>query len=168
MIVWGGTAPRRQSSNTGGRYDPATEPGRRRRPARDRSHGARGHTAVWTGSRDDRLGWVDTSYQLEPAAATTRPPTPGPPTSTGANVPTARSGHTAVWTGTEMIVWGPDSRHQRVNTAAATIPSPIPGARPRRRRTCRSRRYSHTAVWTGTEMIVWGGVEIPLPNAPPG
>ena len=28
------------------------------------------------------------------------------PTSTGANVPMARSAHTAVLTGTEMIVWG--------------------------------------------------------------
>src|SRR5262249_17928085 len=78
------------------------------------------------------------------------------PTSTGANVPQARSNHTAVWTGNTMIVWGGDDpvvfpagggRYDPTTDswpAASTSNQPAP-------------RHHHTAIWTGTEMIIWGG-----------
>jgi N-acetylneuraminic acid mutarotase len=77
-------------------------------------------------------------------------------TSTGANVPDARSGHTAVWTSSEMIVWGGDDGSYvntggRYNptadswTATSTTNAPDP-------------REVHTAVWTGSELIIWGGI----------
>src|SRR6185436_11459866 len=81
------------------------------------------------------------------------------PTSTGANVPTARLDHVAVWTGTEMIVWGGVSAGPWPTTGGRYNPvtdtwSPtstginVPTAR----------RYE-SVIWTGTEMIVWGGSE---------
>jgi hypothetical protein len=75
------------------------------------------------------------------------------PTSTGANVPSARYGHAAVWTGTEMIVWGADPfgtggrydpalDHWLPTSTGANLPTNFGGT---------------SAVWTGTEMIIWGG-----------
>jgi hypothetical protein len=79
-------------------------------------------------------------------------------TSTGANVPEARSHHVAVWTGSKMFVWGGKGGGVLATgglydpatntwTATSTTDAP-PGA------------YDATAVWDDVDhvVIVWGGV----------
>ena len=148
-------------SNTGGRYDPATNtwtatstganvPG----PAWRSHRGVDGHA-------DDRLGrvvfdgssrYLNTGGRYDPATDTWTA------TSTGANVPARRTHHTAVWTGTEMIVWGGfglggwslDTGGRYDPAADSWTPTSTGASVP-------AARFDHTAVWTGTEMIVWGG-----------
>ncbi|MEY4631253.1 MAG: hypothetical protein RIQ81_1373 [Pseudomonadota bacterium] len=78
-------------------------------------------------------------------------------TSTGINVPSARSQHSAIWTGSNMIVWG---GHNQVDTYYGDGAKYSPdtdmwstisttGAPTARR--------GHIAVWTGSRMILWGG-----------
>jgi hypothetical protein len=75
-------------------------------------------------------------------------------TSTGANVPGARSGHTAIWTREEMIIGGVDNSGGRYRPSSdGWIPTSTGGNVP-------AARQSHTAVWTGGEMIVWGGAPL--------
>jgi len=156
MIIWGGT-------NTG-----AATTGHRHLDSHldwsELPFSAFGHTAVWTGTEMivwggthyddvthlDSNAHVNTGGRYKPATDTWIP------TSTGPNVPVARSNHTAVWTGTEMIVWGgvgsdyyqtggrynPSTDSWMPTSTGGLVPFP---------------RQDHTAVWTGTEMIVWGG-----------
>jgi N-acetylneuraminic acid mutarotase len=160
MIIWGGrveTLPGQPPvpTNTGSRYDPATDTWTA--TSTEGAPSARTyHTAVWTGTA--MIVWGGGPYQ-------------GSPTNTGARydpatdtwtaistdgAPSARRGHTAVWTGREMIVWGGTSNLPLDNTGGRYDPetdtwTPIStdGAP--------SARYGHTAVWTGTEMIIWAG-----------
>jgi N-acetylneuraminic acid mutarotase len=101
---------------------------------------------IWGGAR---LTALNTGGLYDPVANSWEP------TSTGADVPSARTGHTAVWTGTEVITWGGggtdelnDGGHYNPETnnwyPTATVGAP-------------SARAGHTAVWTGSEMIIWGG-----------
>jgi len=161
MLVWGGSNSDGYE-NTGGRYYPA---GDRWTPT---SHGtgvplARiDHTAVWTGTEmivwggwgSDGILDYNTGGRYQAWSDTWTP------TSTGTDVPHARSFHTAVWTGTEMIIWGGNYVDGGYHYPAAGgiydpvtdlwsaiedgtgVPTP---------------RVNHTAVWTGSEMIVWGG-----------
>src|SRR4030095_10777271 len=106
MIVWGGAF-----TNTGGRYDPATDSWRPTSTLNAPS--ARfGHRAVWTGS--EMIVWAGRTWGPPPIGAPDFLNTGGRydpatdswrPTST-LNAPRPRSGHSAVWTGSEMIVWG--------------------------------------------------------------
>jgi hypothetical protein len=74
------------------------------------------------------------------------------PTSTGANVPSARRAHTAFWTGTEMIVLGGGyNKGGRYNPSTDTWTATSTGV------THPEGRVLHTAVWTGAEMIIYGG-----------
>jgi hypothetical protein len=112
MIVWGGTFIRCSvtgclySTNTGGRYDPATDtwkpmstdgaPSKRRM-----------HTAIWTGSELIIWGGVGNDYRTpygdgaryDPATDTWSP-------MSTINAPVARGNHKAVFDGQRMIVWG--------------------------------------------------------------
>ena len=111
-----------------------------------------GHTAVWTGSRmvvwggDGGLGGgSQTGARYDPDADTWTP------TSTGANVPSARSRHAAVWTGSRMIVWGGADQTGGLYDPTADTWAPTTGAN------VPPARAGVRAVWTGNEMVVWGG-----------
>ena len=104
MIVWGGDDRFVTQTNTGARYNPATDSWQP--TAQAGAPTARHlHTAVWTGS--EMIIWgggsgstiFNTGGRYNPLNNTWTA------TSTTA-APGARSSHTAVWTGTEMIVWG--------------------------------------------------------------
>ncbi len=108
---------------------------------------------VWGGITAPSLQPTNTGMIYKPSY----PPTDRwSPTSTGANVPAARTAHSAVWTGTKMIVWGGSTvggltstggiYDPATNSWTATANSNAP-----------SGRGGHTAVWTGSKMIVWGG-----------
>ena len=156
MIVWGGY---NGSSylNTGGRYNPQTDSWQSLSTTGGPTPRT-GPTAVWTGTEMIVWGgydgfnfvWLNTGGRYDPSSDTWSP------TSTGANVPSARSNHTAVWTGAEMVVWGGQpltNTGGRYNsstdswTATSLIGAPSP-------------RNSHTTVLTSTEMIIWGGNDV--------
>jgi N-acetylneuraminic acid mutarotase len=149
MIVWGG------GTETGGRYDPATDSWTPTRFDADTPSGRLGHTAVWTGR--EMIVWGGSYYttsggRYDPATDRWRP------TNVANGVPIGREGHVAVWTGTEMIVWGgvrpgyvainSGGRYDPVTdrwvptSADENLPHPVWGA---------------AAVWTGKELVVWGG-----------
>ncbi len=163
MIVWGGTGLFGNSIrevNTGGRYDSATDAWSPTSSGANVPAARSQHTAVWTGT--EMIVWggssasgslLDTGGRYSPSADTWSP------TSTGTDVPTARSWHTAVWTGTEMIVWGGSSSHlgDALNTGGRYSPSTDTWSPSSTGTDVPTARYRHTAVWTGTEVIVWGG-----------
>ena len=163
MIVWGGTISV-YKTNTGGRYDPATDtwtpmsttgaPQARNQPF-----------TFWTGSRV--LVWggdilVPTGFPSPPQETNTGglydpvSDSWSPTSLSGAPAPLSRA--SAVWTGSEMIVWGGfddfigfSDAGYRYNPAADTwSPTSTAGAP--------SPREGHAAVWTGSEMIIWGGL----------
>ena len=149
MIIWGG------NGNTGGRYDPVNDSWEKTNDTGANVPSARAaHTAVWTGTemiiwggQFSGSGDFNTGGRYDPVTDSWLP------TSTGANVPSARAGHTAVWTGSEMIIWGdsPSNTGGRYNPVTDTwLPTSTGVNVP-------SLRTYHTAVWTGAEMIVWGG-----------
>ena len=157
MIIWGGYD--NGYSNTGGRYNPATNTW-----AADGTSTAGAptvreyHTAVWTGS--EMIVWGGMGYGDMTTGGRYNPATntwaAGGTSTNGA--PSARRSFSAVWTDGEMIIWGGywyDGNPHWENTGgrynpstnkwAATSTSGAPA------------QCYHTAVWTGSEMIVWGG-----------
>ena len=165
MIVWGGGTNFGGKTNTGAKYNPATDTWTRISAIEAPAPRA-GHTAVWTGT--EMIVWggcgqasdfcaLNTGGRYNPVTDTWRP-------TSLTNAPTARTRHTAVWTGSRMIVWGgcrPEYNNGNCTsrmtatggqynpvtdtwTPTSTVNAPAP-------------RVDHTAVWTGTEMIVWGG-----------
>jgi N-acetylneuraminic acid mutarotase len=156
MIVWGGTDG--PYFNTGGRYDPSTDTWTATSTGTNVPTARRYHTAVWTGSmmivwggEDSVSGISNSGGRYDPVADAWTP------TSTGTNVPSARSKHPAIWTGTEMIVWGGSG----FNTGGRYNPSTNSWTATSTGANCPLARSYHTAVWTGTEMIVWGGYAFP-------
>ncbi|HYP27133.1 MAG TPA: hypothetical protein VE262_10485, partial [Blastocatellia bacterium] len=161
MIVWGGGTLFGGSTNTGARYNPATDTW-----TRTSAIGAPApryaHVAVWTGT--EMIVWGGCAPGYHNGNCTVYVTNNGglydPVTNTWAytstvNAPSARTDHTAVWTGTEMIVWG---GHFALNTGGRYNPATntwtqtnLDGAP--------SGRRIHTAVWTGSEMTVWGGMD---------
>jgi N-acetylneuraminic acid mutarotase len=157
IIFWGGHGWDRSigafvDTNTGGRYDPATD-----------SWGAMNsdgaptlseHSAVFTGS--EMIVWggnTNIGARYEPGTDAWQPMT-----STG--VPAPRRKHAAVWTGSEMIVWGGEGTSGvtidsggRYNPATDTwAPMSTAGAP--------SPRRDMAFAWTGSEFIVWGGISV--------
>jgi hypothetical protein len=157
MIVWGGHSVS-GATNTGGRYNPATDSWKFT-GIYDAPTARAYHTAIWTGS--EMIVWG--GYEGDDAKNTGGRYNPVSDewimTSLDADVPSARSRHSAIWTGSEMIVWGgydenfvlnSGGRYNPVNDSwsatdmGANLPNP---------------KVQHTVVWTGDEMIVWGGYE---------
>jgi len=155
MIVWG------ERSNSGGRYDPSLDSWTPTSTCAGGAVGRLEHTAVWTGTEmivwgggNSQSGNVNTGNRYDPATDSWTA------TSTGIDVPSARSYHTAIWTGQEMIIWGgshysggwifensggiydPVIDSWTPTSTAENVPSP---------------RASHTAIWADGFMIVWGG-----------
>src|SRR5262245_2876567 len=152
MVVWGGGP-----SNTGGRYDPATDSWRPTSTLNAPS-GRSGHTAVWTGS--DMIVWggflpgtlpTNTGGRYDPATDSWR-------STNTLNAPSARSGHSAVWTGSDMIVWGGGSAPPVTYFNTGGGYDPVADSwTPTSTLNAPSARSGHSAVWTGSDMIVWGG-----------
>jgi len=142
MIVWGGGVdPYGYPTNTGGRYDPATDSWTP--TSTEPSLSPRSVPAVWTGSL--MIVWGGGSLvsgdRYDPLLDAWTPTS-----LTGA--PAVLSGHTAVWTGSLMIVWaGGGGRYEPISDTwmpVSAVGAPY------------SRRY-HQAVWAAGRMIVWGG-----------
>jgi hypothetical protein len=168
MIVWGGLNSG-TFTNTGGRYDPATDSW----AASSLTTGSGSnvadrrylHTAIWTGSEmiiwggvSDK-GYIHSGGRYDPSTDSWA--TSSLTSGSGPNVPEGRYSHTAVWVDTEMIVWGGTSSTAILNTGGRYSPATdswaasslntgsganVPNA-----------RQDYTVIWTGTEMIVWGG-----------
>jgi N-acetylneuraminic acid mutarotase len=168
MIIWGGqgvfTQPAPNSVDKvladGSAYDPLADAWTPISTA-GVPPAARGHSAVWTGSRTivwgGRDGFALTISTVSSGGA--YDPVADAWTLTNvATAPVARAWHTAVWTGVEMIVWGgrnstivpPVQSGGRYAPAGDSWVATTTGGAP-------SGRFDHTAVWTGVEMIVWGG-----------
>jgi N-acetylneuraminic acid mutarotase len=156
MIVWGGLLTTTTATDTGGRYDPATDTWSATSTT-DTPSPRHFHTAVWTGNEmivwggsTPFVGLHNTGGRYDPLADAWRPVSlPG--------APSARQLHSAIWTGSLMILWGGTAtdpiylntggRYDPATdswTATSTTNTPVG-------------RYSHTAIWTGNKMIIWGG-----------
>jgi N-acetylneuraminic acid mutarotase len=114
------------------------------------------HAAVWTGSEMIVWGGYGSSGNLRTGGRYNPATDSWTQTSTGANVPTARSNATAVWTGTQMIVWG-GSGGSYLKTGGRYDPATDSWTATSTGANVPTARQDHTAVWTGTQMIVWGG-----------
>jgi len=158
MLVWGGDNSGTSSNflADGGRYDPATDTWRWMSLVNAPSARTL-HTAVWTGTEMIVWGGLNADNSEMASGARYDPSADAwSPTSTGANLPAARSGHTAVWTGTEMIIWGGLSGGTYFNTGGAYRPSTNTW-RATSLASAPTGRSRHAAVWTGSMMIVYGG-----------
>jgi N-acetylneuraminic acid mutarotase len=153
MIVWGGFTEALET-NTGGRYDPATDTWRPTSLGPDVPAPRSEHTAVWTGT--EMIVWGDagaTGGRYDPVNDSWQP------TGSGSGVPSTRWSHTAVWTGSGMIVWGgfaPGGGSSR-RTGGVYDPATDTWRETRIAEATPSARGRHTAVWAGNRMIVWGG-----------
>ncbi|MFQ5814196.1 MAG: hypothetical protein ACE5I2_13555, partial [Anaerolineae bacterium] len=154
MIVWGGeSGGGGVTTNTGGRYDPATDTWRPISLVSAPSPREM-HSAVWTGTEMLVWGGCPTIYctqvfndggRYDPATDTWRPIY-----ASEGLIP--RHFHQAVWTGDRMIVWGGANDPQGMSydpdtgtwTPISTINAPVP-------------TFQGAGIWTGEEMIVWGG-----------
>jgi len=155
MIVWGGVDASNERSNTGGRYDPATDSWMTTSAGSGAPSGRGHHSAVWTGTEMIVWGGIDDGY-LNTGGRYDLATGNWTPVSTGAGVPTARHNHTAVWTGSEMIVWGGWDGGE-MNSGGRYDPLTDSWNPTSEGTGVPTERYFHTTVWTGTEMIVWGG-----------
>ncbi len=153
VVVWGGHLEGygRDATDTGGRYDPATDNWRATSLLGAPSPRT-GHGQVWTGS--EVIVWggtfiggtLETGGRYDPIADRWQTPSTE-------NAPDTGHSPNVFWTGELMLVWDPwgDSSGGRYDpetdfwTPMATTGGPI------------TPYYSYSAVWTGTEMILWGG-----------
>jgi hypothetical protein len=135
------------------------------------------HTAVWTGSVMVIWGGTDRDNFLKDSGGRYDPATDNwTPTSTGENVPSARSDHTAVWSGREMIIWGGEPGYDPSSVGSGGRYDPVTDSwLATSSAGAPSARGGHSAIWAGRMMIVWGGGGdlnnggryFPLVNAPP-
>lgn len=159
MIVWGGDvgmSPNADYSNTGGRYNPASDSWTPTSTSGSCPTGRGGQTAVWTGTEMIVWGgiyYLNTGGRYNPVSNTWTA------TSSGAGTPSGRDRHTAVWTGTQMIIWGGEtvSGPNALNDGARYDPSHDAWLPTSQAKACPEPRLAHSAVWTGSRMIVWGG-----------
>ncbi|BAO45597.1 Kelch repeat-containing protein [Thiolapillus brandeum] len=159
MLVWGGEENcSGRYSNTGGRYNPATDSWQQMSTVGAPVERSR-HTVVWTGH--EMIVWggyngssVNTGGRYDPSADQWFPVSL-------VGAPSARREHTAVWTGKEMIIWG-GREYTRTNTGGRY--DPVTDSWTATNLLGATARTGHTAVWTGNEMIVWGGSDGDLSN----
>jgi N-acetylneuraminic acid mutarotase len=168
MIVWAGSVSGPvHLGNNGGRYNPSSDTWSPTSRGANVPSARHDHTAIWTGT--EMIVWGGQNHEGSEFANTGGRYDPVTDswitTSTGANVPAARSGHTAVWTGSTMIVWGGSSSGNWLSSGAVYDPANDSWAATSE--SILAGRFGYTAVWTGTEMIVWGGLSIgdPISNS---
>jgi hypothetical protein len=156
MVVWGGAVPP-SSTQTGGRYDPATDTWTPTSTEAGVPAPRLVHTAVWTGSR--MIVWGGYDFTLGSVMATGGLYDPvsdaWTPTAT-ASAPAARLQHRAVWTGSEMVLFGGFDGTTRIDTGGRYDPAADAWAATSTTGVPAPREYFQ-AEWTGAEMIVWGG-----------
>jgi len=157
MIVWGGNVVGSANTNSGGRYNPATDSWTATSTGPNAPDARAYHTAVWTGTQMVVWGGSSGSLKFNTGGRYDPSTDSWEATSTGANVPTARDQHTAVWTGTEMIVWGGYSGASDFNTGGGYNPSTDGWRTTSTGTNAPAPRRRHTAIWTGSRMVVWGG-----------
>jgi len=162
MIVWGGSANNAYTSNTntGSRYNPATDSWAVTSTGLNLPAVRAGHVAVWTGTEmivwggrnTSQFDFLNTGGRYNPTSDswTATPVT--------AATPVARAQFTGVWSGTEFIVWGGSSLNAleasggRLNlTSGVWTPTATAGA------TVPTGRQGAGAVFAGVELFVWGG-----------
>src|SRR5438874_12806617 len=104
MIVWGGSDQTSNYTNTGGRYNPATNTwtATSTTNAPDPRYS---HTAVWTGSGMIVWGGFIDGFIVN-TGGRYNPSTDSWTATSTTGAPDRRFDHTAVWTDSEMIVWG--------------------------------------------------------------
>ena len=155
---------------TGGRYNPTTDAWTATSTGANVPSLRYNHTAVWTGSQ--MVVWGGYGCTAYPSTGCSYTNTGGRytpstdswlATSTGVNLPSARSGHTAVWANTtgEMIVWGgwDDSSSAFFDTGGRYNPTTDAWTATSTGANVPTARVYHSAVWTGSDMIVWGGYD---------
>jgi len=111
MVVWGGGEQSYYDpSDTGGRYDPATDSWDPT-ATDDAPPETHSHTAVWTGNRMIVWGGVQ-SYNPENSGGQYDPHNDSWQATSLDGAPSPRDGHSAIWIGDEMIVWGGFGTHE--------------------------------------------------------
>jgi N-acetylneuraminic acid mutarotase len=155
MLVWGGRTGPLEVTDSGARYDAATDTwtsiSRRNAPRPRHSH-----SAVWTGGR--MLVWGgygESDYEVSGGLYDPATDTWTPMSEVGA--PGGRTFQSALWTGSELIVWGGLNGVNALADGGRYDPAtdtwtPIAGGGP-------TARLKHAAVWSGSHMIVWGGTD---------
>jgi len=134
MIAWGGLAVTGFPTNTGGRFNPATNSWTA--TTLTNAPSARQiHTAVWTGRENVVWGGIEESLQYPNVGGRYNPDADSWIATSTINAPSGRISHTAVWTGSEMIVWGGDNPSQlntggRYCAQSEATPTPSPTATP--------------------------------------
>ena len=111
MIVWGGVTSGDLASpatNTGGRYDPATDSWHPT-PIDGAPSAGRGRTAVWSGVDMFIWGGGDVAHDVDPGRRYDPSTNRWSAFVSSDGFLPRRAGHTAVWTGSSMIVWGGNS-----------------------------------------------------------
>lgn len=154
MIIWGGEDFLGDATNTGSRYNPASDSWSL---INSGSEARSVHTAVWTGSEMIVWGGLNNITQTIKTGGRYNPSTNTWVPTSNANVLSSRMWHTAVWTGTEMIIWGGQGMKTE-NTGGRYDPSTDNWTLTSMGSNTPSARRSHAAVWSGTEMIIWGGL----------
>ncbi len=154
VIIWGGTPSNGGRTNTGSRYNPATDTWTATSTVGAPDERS-AHTAVWTGT--EMIVWggsngssrVNTGGRYNPVTDTWK---------ATANGNVFRSGHTAVWTGKQMIIWGGCITTGNDGCRIGGVYDPTSDIwKPASLVNAPSQRTGHRAVWTGTEMLIWGG-----------
>ncbi|MBN2383320.1 proprotein convertase P-domain-containing protein [bacterium] len=163
MIVWGGYIHPNENemTNTGGRYNPATDTWLPVTLFNAPSIRAE-HSVVWTGS--EMIVWG--GYPLTNTGGRYNPSLDQwISTSTGSYTPSPRHNHSAVWDGQQMIIWGGWNWETSTYYSSGSVYNPTlnewntiyaSGSPP-------SARAYHTATMGartfGTIMIIWGGYD---------
>lgn len=158
MIVWGGDESYNVLTNTGARYDPATDTWSATTTVNapdPRIH----HSAVWTGSEMIVWGGVHrpgSYFEALNTGGRYDPHTDTWTTTSLVDAPDARDPDVAVWTGREMIIWGGGNTQGALNSGARYDPSRDVWT-PMSNIDAPPARFGSVGVWTGNLMIVWGG-----------
>ena len=165
LLVWGGfLSDDGTPTNSGGRYDPATDGWRS--ISNTGAPSPRGSApAVWTGR--EMIVWggaADASFgtgvynalsdgrAYDPATDSWRP--------LGASPLAARHSHAALWTGGALLVWGGTRDYVMSAFDDGALYDPTTdGWTSITRSGAPSGRRSFAAAWSGTEFLVWGGAD---------
>lgn len=159
VIVWGGeVAGVPRTTNTGARYNPATDTWTPTSTGLNVPSGRVEHMAVWTGSK--MIVWggndaISTSYNT----GALYDPLTDQWTPMAASPLGARGAFVAAWTGSKLIIWGGGGGANFANGAIydPNVGGPSGSWTMMAANPFLSARINSVAVWTGSKFIVWGG-----------
>ncbi|HEV8202500.1 MAG TPA: hypothetical protein VGS03_21010 [Candidatus Polarisedimenticolia bacterium] len=156
MIVWGGyDAFTDSDTNTGGRYNPATNSWSATTTTnapelRD------SHVGVWTGTKMVLWGGCDIIFNPKNTGSRYDPATNTWAATTTTNAPAGRIYTTAVWSGSKMIVWGGWNGTKDLDTGAFYDPATDVWTATAKQGSPTA-RDTHSVAWAGSRMVIWGG-----------